>query len=35
MFYVFTNIYEKKTKRPILMELVHSHKKNEEVFYYN
>ena len=33
MFSVITNIYNKKTKGPALMELVHSHRKTEKVFH--
>ena len=33
MFSVITNIYDKKTKGPTLMEIVHSHRKTEKVFF--
>jgi hypothetical protein len=37
MFSMITNIYNKKTKGPALMEMfnVHSHRKTEKVFFYN
>jgi len=33
MFSVITNIYNKKTKGPTLMEIFHSHGKTEKVFF--
>jgi len=34
MFSVITNIYNKKTKGPTLMEF-HSHRKTEKVFFFD
>jgi len=35
MFFVITNIYNKKTKGPTLMEFFHSHKKTEKSFLFD
>jgi len=34
MFSVITNIYNKKTKGPTLMDFFYSHKKTEKVFFF-
>jgi hypothetical protein len=34
MFSVITNIYNKKTKGPTLMEFFHSHRKTEKVLFF-
>ena len=33
MFYTITNTYNKKTKGPTLMELVHSHRKTKKMIF--
>ena len=34
MFFVITNIYNKKTKGPILMDFFYSHRKTEKVSFF-